>query len=168
MAEEKGEKLDLVQELRGVFNLFDRDGDGTISAEELEEKLRAVYGKKFKFQSREIRTMIKAVDADGNGTIDFDEFLSMMGVDRKRGTRRVGARDGRSELKEAFDVFDADGDGSITKVEVARVMSAVGIDIDAKTLDLMVRVVDTDGNGEIDFDEFVALMSDAPAKKSRK
>ena len=157
-------------ELRAVFNLFDKDGDGTISAEELEQKLKAVYGKKYRFDRKEIDAMIKAVDGDGNGTNDFEEFMTMMGLgDGKRSKR--AARDGRSELKEAFDVFDTDGDGSISKVEVARVMHAVGIKIDEATLELMVKSVDIDGNGEIDFEELCQLMSDAlpqSKKKSKK
>lgn len=161
---------DAISELRAVFNLFDKDGDGTISAVELEDKLRAVYGRKYSFDRKEIEAMIKAVDGDGNGTIDFDEFLTMMDVEKSGGGRRSQQRrDGKSELKEAFDVFDTDGDGSISKREVERVMKAVGITLDDKTLELMVKSVDLDGNGEIDFEEFCKLMSDAlPQSKKKK
>ena len=46
--------------------------------------------------------MINEVDADGNGTIDFPEFLSLM-------TRKIKDTDTEEELREAFKVFDRDG-----------------------------------------------------------
>lgn len=70
----------------------------------------------------------------GDGQIDFDEFLSMM---KKHEVREV------DELKQAFDVFDKDGDGSISAKELEIVMKALGEPIDRQTIDLMIESVDT-------------------------
>ena len=51
--------------------------------------------------------MINEVDADGNGTIDFPEFLVMM-------ARKMKDTDSEEEIKEAFRVFDKDGNGYIS------------------------------------------------------
>jgi len=66
-----------------------------------------------------------------------------------------------AEFKEAFEIFDQDGDGSITTVELGRVMQSLGIEMTQTELVDMINDVDADGNGSIDFPEFVALMSKA-------
>ncbi|KAM3147209.1 EF-hand domain [Paramecium bursaria] len=67
------------------------------------------------------------------------------------------------EFKEAFALFDKDGDGTITIKELGMVMRSLGINPTYKDLKEMIREVDFDGNGMIDFNEFLSLM----AKKLR-
>ena len=55
----------------------------------------------------ELQDMINEVDADSNGTIDFPEFLTMM-------ARKMKDTDSEEEIKEAFKVFDKDGNGFIS------------------------------------------------------
>jgi calmodulin len=55
--------------------------------------------------------MINEVDADGNGTIDFPEFLSLM-------ARKIKDTDTEEELREAFKVFDRDGNQLISAAEL--------------------------------------------------
>ncbi|KAK2175563.1 hypothetical protein NP493_726g01026 [Ridgeia piscesae] len=62
----------------------------------------------------ELREMINEVDVDGNGEIDFEEFLGMM-------TKRMREADSEEEIKEAFVVFDRDGDGYLTSRELKQV-----------------------------------------------
>jgi len=64
-----------------------------------------------------------------------------------------------AEFKEAFEIFDQDGDVSITAAELGSVMKSLGIDMTQTELEDMINDVDADGNGSIDFPEFVALMS---------
>jgi calmodulin len=67
----------------------------------------------------ELQDMINEVDADGNGVIDFPEFLTMM-VRKRRNT------DGDEETREAFKVFDKDGNGYISAAELRHVMKNLG------------------------------------------
>ena len=55
----------------------------------------------------------------GNGTIDFSEFLTMM-------ARKMKDSDTEEELKEAFRVFDKDGNGYISAAELRHVMTNLG------------------------------------------
>ena len=62
------------------------------------------------------------------------------------------------EFRDAFAIFDKDGGGSITTDELGDVMKSLGQKPSHAELDAMVREIDADGNGEIDFPEFLTMM----------
>ena len=62
------------------------------------------------------------------------------------------------KMREAFDLFDIDGGGTINATELGTVMRALGAEPTEEMLENMITAVDADGSGEIDFDEFVKLM----------
>jgi calmodulin len=64
-----------LEEFREVFNLFDKDGSGTISASELGTVMRTLGQNP---SETEVENMIREVDKDGNGEIDFEEFCKLM------------------------------------------------------------------------------------------
>ncbi len=135
-----------VQKLWEAFKVFDSDGSSTISAEELGQVMRSMGQSP---SETELRDMIKEVDVDFSGSIDFEEFKALM-------VARSGDR--KSRLKLAFSVFDEDSSGKITTDELNRVMSQFGLT--EKELEEMIQEVDRDGDGSIDFDEFVKLVPD--------
>ena len=61
------------------------------------------------------------------------------------------------KLRTAFSLFDKDGSGSISSEEVKEILCS-GQKIDDKVWDEVIREVDGDGNGEIDFEEFATMM----------
>eukprot|EP00438_Fugacium_kawagutii_P009822 Skav212323 [mRNA] locus=scaffold3374:166035:166867:- [translate_table: standard] len=93
----------------------------------------------------ELQDMINEVDADGNGTIDFPEFLSLMARKMKDPVRDT---DTEEELIEAFKVFDRDGNGFISAAEK----------LTDEEVDEMIREADVDGDGQINYEEFVKMM----------
>jgi calmodulin len=64
-----------------------------------------------------------------------------------------------SEFKEAFSLFDRDGDGTITTFELGTVMRSLGQNPTEAELQDMINEVDADGNGTIDFPEFLTMMA---------
>jgi calmodulin len=64
-----------------------------------------------------------------------------------------------AEFKEAFSLFDKDGDGTITTKELGTVMRSLGQNPTEAELQDMINEVDADGNGTIDFPEFLTLMA---------
>merc|ERR1719473_2684751 len=63
------------------------------------------------------------------------------------------------EFQEIFNLVDTDRSGRITTDELGSLMETLGISTTQQELKLMVSEVDDNGNGEIDFDEFVQVMS---------
>merc|ERR1719277_1014523 len=77
------------------------------------------------------------------------------------------------EFREIFDLVDTDKGGSIGTEELKRLMDTLGIRTTPEELKLMVSEIDENGNGEIDFDEFVQVMcrkvnTDYSAEEVRK
>merc|ERR1711924_505913 len=87
------------------FSLFDKDGDGTITTKELGTVMRSLGQNP---TEAELQDMINEVDVDGSGPIDFPEFLNLM-------ARKMKDTDSEEEIKEAFKVFDKDGNGFICR-----------------------------------------------------
>ena len=99
----------------------------------------------------ELQEMINEVDADGNGTVDFPEFLTMM-------ARKMKDTDTEEEIREAFKVFDKNGDNLISAAELRHVMTTLGEKLTDQEVDEMIREADVDGDGQINYEEFVKMM----------
>lgn len=69
---ESDENMD---ELEKSFKMFDKNGDGTITKEELREAM-IKFGEKM--SDDEISEMLEAADVNGDGVIDYNEFCQMM------------------------------------------------------------------------------------------
>ncbi|EPS71154.1 calmodulin, partial [Genlisea aurea] len=141
---------DQVSEFKEAFSLFDKDRDGCITTKELGTVMRSLGQNP---TEAELHDMIDEVDADGNGTIDFPEFLNLMARKMKDTTM-----DSEEELKEAFRVFDKDQNGFISPDELRHVMTNLGEKLTDDELDEMIRNADVDGDGQIDYREFVRVM----------
>ena len=96
---------DQIVEFKEAFSLFDKDGDGSITTNELGTVLGLLGQNPTEV---ELEDLINEVDANGNGTIDFPEFLTMM----------TGKMNSEEENREAFRVFDKDGNGFISAAEL--------------------------------------------------
>ncbi|XP_011427026.1 calmodulin-A-like [Crassostrea angulata] len=138
-----------VAEFREAFNLFDKDGDGSITTMELGTVMRSLGQNP---TEGELQDMINEVDYDESGTIDFDEFLQMM-------ARKMRDTDTTEELKEAFKVFDKDGNGFISASELRHVMKSLGERLTDEEVDEMIKEADLDGDGQVNYEEFVKMMA---------
>merc|ERR1712097_207220 len=63
------------------------------------------------------------------------------------------------EIREAFSLFDADASGMIDIRELKAAMRALGFEVKNEELKKMVADIDGDGNGTIEFGEFLQMMT---------
>ncbi|CAN1290211.1 Calcium-dependent protein kinase 17 [Linum perenne] len=110
----------------------------------------AVLGrlKQFKAMNKFKKVALRA-DADGNGTIDYDEFITA--------TMHLNRMDREEHLYTAFQHFDKDNSGFITTEELQQALREFGINDDKELKDILAEV-DSDNDGRINYDEFVAMM----------
>eukprot|EP00091_Calanus_sinicus_P017595 TRINITY_DN3801_c0_g1_i3.p1 TRINITY_DN3801_c0_g1~~TRINITY_DN3801_c0_g1_i3.p1 ORF type:complete len:178 (-),score=73.25 TRINITY_DN3801_c0_g1_i3:47-580(-) len=135
-------------EFKEAFDEFDKDGSGSISSDELLGVMRAMGQNP---TEDELLNLVMEVDVDGNGTIDFPEFLDMM----KKKAHEV---DEEADLREAFKIFDRDRDGYIDMKELKRVTNMLGTMLTKDEVDEFMAEADKDGNGKLDYDEFVKML----------
>jgi calmodulin len=136
-------------EIKAAFDLFDTDGNGSISVSELGSLMKKM-GKEA--TETELKDLIHDIDVDGDGEIQFEEFILLF----SRSSKSNSADD---DLKQAFAVFDADGNGKISKSELRRVMEMLGERLSEAQIDEMMREADENKDGEIDFQEFKRMMA---------
>lgn len=139
---------DKIAEFKEAFEIFDKDRDGFITIKELGEIMKNLGQSP---TDAELQDMINEVDIDGNGNIDFKEFLGLM-------ARKMRDTDTEEELIEAFKVFDRDSNGLISSQELKHVMTSLGEKITDEEVEEMIREADIDGDGYINYEEFVRMI----------
>ncbi|XP_033755642.1 calmodulin-A-like isoform X2 [Pecten maximus] len=142
-----------VQDLREAFRLFDKDGDGSITTDELGTVMRNLGQYP---NTDELNMMLKEIDIDGDGTFSFEEFVQVMA--NMGGISEQSEEDEEEELRQAFRVFDKTGCGYISASDLRAVLQCMGEDLTEEEIDEMIAEVDIDGDGRIDFEEFIACM----------
>ncbi|KAA3474210.1 red chlorophyll catabolite reductase, chloroplastic-like isoform X1 [Gossypium australe] len=78
---------------------------------------------------------------------------------KPKGRHQELSQQKRQEIKEAFELFDTDGSGTIDAKELNVAMRALGFEMTVEEIKQMIADVDRDGSGAIDFDEFVHMMT---------
>merc|ERR1711971_218601 len=135
-------------EFKEAFDEFDTDGSGAISHKELLGVMRAMGQNP---TEDELLNMILEVDLDGNGTIEFPEFLELM-------KQKATEDDDADTIREAFKIFDRDKDGFISTKELKKVTTMLGQQLTKEEVEEFMKEADVDGNGKVDYDEFVKMM----------
>jgi calmodulin len=138
----------ILNEYRQAFEMFDKDKDGSITAKELAMVMRSLNQEP---NDSDLEEMINDVDENGNGKIEFDEFVNLM-------HRRNKETDTEEEVINAFKVFDKEGNGNISTTELRHIMTTLGDKITEEEIDEMLREADIDGDGFINYEEFVRMM----------
>ncbi|KAM3144380.1 hypothetical protein pb186bvf_003544 [Paramecium bursaria] len=98
----------------------------------------------------EVQRIMELVDMDGSGTIDYSEFI-IATMDRKKAVQK-------EKLKEAFQVFDKDGNGFISEAEIKEVLGPSLVGYDEGMWHQMIMEIDQNGDGQISYEEFCEMM----------
>ncbi|CAJ1974747.1 unnamed protein product [Sphenostylis stenocarpa] len=131
--------------LKELFKMIDADNSGTITFDELKEGLKRVGSE---LMESEIKDLMDAADIDNSGTIDYGEFIAA--------TVHLNKLEREENLMSAFSYFDKDGSGYITIDEIQQACKDFGLE--DVHIDEIVKEIDQDNDGQIDYGEFAAMM----------
>ncbi|KAM4101823.1 hypothetical protein ACB094_05G174900 [Castanea mollissima] len=135
-----------IKGLKVMFTNMDTDNSGTITYEELKTGLARMGSR---LSEVEVKQLMEAADVDGDGTIDYIEFISAT-MHRHRLERD-------DHLYKAFQYFDKDSSGYITRDELEAAMKEYGMGDEASIKEI-ISEVDTDNDGRINYEEFSTMM----------
>ncbi|XP_047941946.1 calcium-dependent protein kinase 10-like [Salvia hispanica] len=136
-----------VEIIRDMFALMDTDDDGKVTFEELKAGLRKVGSQ---LADPEIRLLMDVADVDGNGVLDYGEFVAV--------TIHLQRMENDEHFRKAFTFFDKDGSGYIELDELREALVDDSGEPELDVLNNIMGEVDTDKDGKISYDEFVAMM----------
>ena len=139
------------EELRSVFASFDLDGDGSIDKHEMRHAIRALGA-----PPGEAERILEGLFTDGDSSVSFADFMALVQPLHDN----CGSR-----LRAAFDAFDLDGSGGIDRGELSAMLRKLGFEWQGAHI---FEMADTNGDGKVDFDEFVACFGPAAASVKGK
>ncbi|ODN86812.1 EF-hand calcium-binding protein [Cryptococcus wingfieldii CBS 7118] len=161
-------------EIREAFDLFDVDKDGAIDYHEFKVAMRALG---FDVKKGEVMKLLKEFGGE-DGLMDFVGFerisgslspllpsfspISSEGEGAKPPavTEKILSRNPEHELRRAFELFDDDRSGKISLKNLRRVAKELGETLGEDELQAMIDEFDLDQDGEINLEEFLAIMLD--------
>lgn len=138
------------QEIKEAFELFDSDKDNAIDYHELKVAMRALG---FDLKKAEVLKLLRDHDKTNHGLMEYEDFAKIM-------AEKILARDPAEEIRRAFQLFDDDNTGKISKKNLKRVVRELNETLDDDELQAMIDEFDLDGDGEINEHEFFAIMTD--------
>jgi len=132
-----------IKKIKEIFQNIDTNNDGKLSLEELKKAVSLSGGLKIEY----IDEIFKSMDTDNSGNIEYTEFISA--------SIEKNIYLNEEKLKDAFKLFDADGNGKISRAEIGKILH---LDKNSKEMDNILVKLDTNKDGEIDFEEFINMM----------
>lgn len=108
------------------------------------------------FDEGELQDLIDEEDPDNTGKVNFDGFAN---IASNFLIEEEDAEAMQQELKEAFRLYDREGNGYITTSTLKEILAALDDKLSSEDLDGIIQEIDTDGSGTVDFDEFMEMMT---------
>jgi len=136
-----------IQNLRDMFSSLDANNDGVVSFQEIQDAIKRIDG-----DTQGIEQLVTEIDVDWNKKINYTEFLAAA-LDKRFYMRDL-------ECREAFKVFDKDNSGSISRRDLVEVLHSGHVEclVSSVAMAQILEQSDTDGDGSISLEEFLALM----------
>ncbi|XP_078694901.1 neo-calmodulin-like [Branchiostoma floridae x Branchiostoma belcheri] len=134
------------------FQMLDKDKDGFLLSRDLGKAMMSL-GIKPMPSDTALKASLVAYDLDENNMMDFEEFLNFMFF-----LKQVLTPDSQF-VRETFIKHDKDGNGVLDKAELKEAIKSLGRVHNDKTIDLMVKMADKNGDGVIQYEEFVQMIT---------
>ncbi|KAM8881499.1 calcium-binding protein 2-like [Synchiropus picturatus] len=143
-----------LDELQEAFKEFDYDQDGYLNYKDVAECMRTMG---YMPTEMELLEIVQQIKMRMGGLMDFEDFTELMGPRMMGETANML---GLKELQSAFLQFDLDGDGMINQDEMKEaVKSLLGEKLKKGELEEILKELDINADGGIDFEEFVMMLS---------
>ena len=139
-----------IHELKEAFDGIDKNGDGTVSTSELGTLTKSMG---MDLDDAELEALIKKSDLNGDGTLAFSEICTLV-------AREIENRKKQAKYIEEFKSFDKDGNGFINRAELRQVVKKLKKKCTEEQIDDLIRRVDQDGDGNINYKEFVKALTE--------
>ncbi|KAL0030994.1 hypothetical protein WJX79_007525 [Trebouxia sp. C0005] len=133
--------------LRTMFQGMDADNSGSITVDELKAGMKKAGSP---VALAELQALLAHIDVDANGSIDYEEFLAA--------TVNLNHLEKEDTMYNAFRHFDTDNSGYITQQEMEDALSKVTGDNVGTEIRNILKEVDKNGDGRIDYEEFCDMM----------
>jgi len=150
MATENEVGAEQLEMLKKAFGMFDQKKTGSIEVNKVAAILNTMGQQ---FDDDELKTLCDEKAKDGK--LDFDSFVSIASNFLEEEDDEAM----QQELKEAFRLYDKEGNGYITTQVLKEILKALDDKLTNDDLLSIIEEVDTDGSGTLDFDEFMEMMT---------
>ncbi|KAK5644320.1 hypothetical protein RI129_005620 [Pyrocoelia pectoralis] len=138
--------------LKKAFDTFDVEKKGSIGTVMIGTILNMLG---INITEKMLEDIINEVDEDGSGELEFEEFCTLAA----RFMVEEDAEALQAELKEAFRLYDKEGNGYISTDVLKEIIKELDDKITPDELEGMIKEIDSDGSGTVDFDEFMEVMT---------
>ncbi|XP_011307329.1 troponin C, isoform 1 [Fopius arisanus] len=142
------------KQLKMAFDTFDKEKKGVIKTAEVQTILD-MLGVEAEAMA-ELDDAINEVDTFGSGELKYEDFCL---VAAKFMEEDVDVEALKTELKEAFRLYDREGNGYITTDVFREILCEIDENLTDEQLDMIIEEIDADGSGTLDFEEFVEAMT---------
>lgn len=139
--------------MRKAFQMFDTTKCGFIDTVKISTILNTLGQQ---FDEGELQDLIDEEDPEETGKVNFDQFAN---IASNFLIEDEDAEAMQQELKEAFRLYDREGNGYITTSTLKEILGALDDKLTNDDLDGMINEIDADGSGTVDFEEFMEMMT---------
>mmetsp|Transcript_31225 Transcript_31225/g.120176 ORF Transcript_31225/g.120176 Transcript_31225/m.120176 type:complete len:302 (-) Transcript_31225:139-1044(-) len=140
-------KLEEIKNVKKAFRELDRDQSGCISMSEMHTALSRAD---IAISEDDLENLFLVYDVDGDGMINYLEFLAA--------TTKMNRVLTMENMRFAFEELDKDGNGTLSAAEIKLHMT--DMNLTEEEMDEMIREADSNNDGEVDYEEFVLLMTE--------
>ena len=132
---------------------MDTNKDGTLTINEIKDAIKKM--EKFGEIDEEYKKdLLQSFETDKSQKIEYNDFISAC-MEQKSYLRE-------EQLINTFMMIDYDGSGKISKAEVKYALNG---DVDDETLDKLIQEFDLNGDGEVDYREFIIGLANINKKE---